>query len=115
MIIIIYIYIYTFLYIIKRKAHRGPQRCGSIGPSIRIVMGVFNLFYIQNTRSNRSTPSWPTMCFSSHCSEPFELGQILHSHYAHLSNLVVKAMCVLKLGVLGMHALVFTVCDCARV
>ena len=50
-----------------------------IGPSIGIVMGVFDLFYICNTRPNRSVPSWPTMCFSSYSSEPFELRQILHS------------------------------------
>ena len=64
---------------IQRKTHRGPQRYGSIGPSIGIVMGVFNLFYICNTRSHRFVPSWPTMCFSSYSLEPFELRQILHS------------------------------------
>ena len=65
---------------IRRKAHRGSQRYGSIGPSIANVKQIEDTHDYSNTRTNRSIPSWPTMCFSSYSSEPFELRQILHLH-----------------------------------
>ena len=39
-------------------------------------MGVFDLLHICNTRSNRSAPSWPTMCFSSYSSEQLNFDRL---------------------------------------